>query len=129
MHKNNRKYLNDALAKHDLNLLQAMCLLIMCQREDINQQELTDLLFLTKSGITKAIRKLEVDGFIERSRSKQDGRQHVLNLTKKGRDILPTLIKINNEWEEKVGLNELDDSFLENLTKLAYKSIDLNSEE
>ncbi len=126
LHKNNRKYLNDALAEYDLNLLQAMCMFIMIDRKDISQQELTELLFLTKSGITKAIRKLETDGFIERSRSETDARQYVLNLTQKGMDTIPTLIKIYDEWEELIGLNELDDKFLEILTNLTYKAIDLN---
>jgi len=126
LHKNNRKYLNDSLAEYDLNLLQAMCMFIMIERKDISQQELTELLFLTKSGITKAIRKLEADGFIERSKSKNDARQYVLNLTQKGKDIIPTLIKIYEEWEEFIGLNELDDEFFETLTKLTYKAIDLN---
>ncbi|MBQ7928214.1 MAG: MarR family transcriptional regulator [Methanobrevibacter sp.] len=129
LHKNNRKYLNDALAEYDLNLLQAMCMFIMIDRKDINQQELADLLFLTKSGTTKAIRKLEVDGFIERSKSEKDARQYVLNLTQKGYDTIPTLIRIYEEWEELIGLNELDKEFFEILTKLTYKAIDLNKKE
>jgi len=100
----------------------------MFERDDITQQELTDLLFLTKSEITKAIRKLELDGYIKRSKSKTDARQYVLNLTKKGIDIIPTLIQINEKWEKMIGFKELDDEFLEILTKLAYRSIDLNSE-
>lgn len=128
LHKNNRKYLNDSLAEYDLNLLQAMCMFIMIERKNISQQELTELLFLTKSGITKAIRKLEVDGFIERSKSEKDARQYVLNLTKKGEETIPTLIKIYDKWEELIGLNELDDEFFETLTKLTYKAIDLNRE-
>lgn len=128
LHKNNRKYLNDSLAKYDLNLLQAMCMFIMIERKNISQQELTDLLFLTKSGITKAIRKLELDGYIERSKSEKDARQYVLNLTKKGEDTIPMLIKIYDEWEELIGFKELDDEFLEILTKMTYKAIDLNKE-
>lgn len=128
LHKNNRKYLNDAFGEYDLNLLQAMCMFIMIDRKDTSQQELTELLFLTKSGMTKAIRKLEVDGFIERSKSKKDARQYVLNLTQKGKDTIPILIKIYEDWEESIGLNELGDEFLENLTKITYKAIDLNKE-
>ena len=126
LHKNNRKYLNDALAEYDLNLLQAMCMFIMIDRKDISQQELTELLFLTKSGITKAIRKLETDGFIERSRSETDARQYVLNLTQKGMDTIPTLIKIYEEWEEQIVKHTLQDKFLDILTNLTYKAIDLN---
>ena len=129
LHKNNRKYLNDALSKHDLNLLQAMCILTLDEKSDLSQQDLTDILFLTKSGITKAVKKLEAMGYVERTKSKTDARQHVLNLTDKGREIIPTLRNINDEWESRMGLPELDDSFIKILHNLAYKSIDLNSKE
>ena len=56
LHKNNRKYLNDSLSQYDLNLLQAMCILTIDQKNDINQKELTEILYLTKSGIAKAIK-------------------------------------------------------------------------
>ena len=129
LHKNNRKYLNDALSKHDLNLLQAMCILTLDEKKDLSQQDLTYILFLTKSGITKAVKKLEDMGYVERTKSKTDARQHVLNLTDKGRKIIPTLHDINDEWESRMGLPELDDSFIKILHNLAYKSIDLNSKE
>ena len=129
LHKNNRKYLNDALAMHDLNLVQAMCILILDEKSDLSQQDLTDILFLTKSGIKKAVKKLEDMGYVERTESKTDARQHVLNLTDKGKKIIPTLHDINDEWESKMGLPELDDSFIKILHNLAYKSIDLNSKE
>ena len=41
-------------------------------------------------------------------------------------EMIPTLIEINNQWEEDVGLNDLDDEFLEKLKTLAYNSIELN---
>lgn len=129
LHKNNRKFLNDSLAEYDLNLLQAMCLLIIDEIENTNQQELTELLFLTKGGITKALKKLEADGYIIRKQSKIDARQYVLNLTEKGNDIIPVLERINKKWEGLIGLDELDDKFLETMKRLAYKSIELNSEQ
>lgn len=129
LQRNNRKYLNDMLAKHDLNLLQAMCLLILEESNEISQKDLAQFLYLTKSGITKSINKLESDGFIKKERSKKDSRKFVLNLTHKGEKILPVLKKINDDWEEKVGLNDLSDEFLDTLKKLAYNSIELNTEE
>ena len=128
LHKNNRKYLNDSLSQHDLNLLQAMCILTIDQKNDINQKELTEILYLTKSGIAKAIKKLQDDGFIVKERSEKDNRKFVLKLTQKGKDIIPTLNAINEEWEEKIGLTDLDDEFIATLKNLTYKSIDLNCE-
>ena len=126
LHKNNRKYLNDSLAEHDLNLLQAMCMLILLGKETCTQKELTEFLFLTKSGVTKAITELEKDGYISKEKSPSDSRQYVLRLTKKGMEMIPTLIEINNRWEEEVGLNDLDDEFFEKLKTLAYNAIELN---
>ena len=128
LHKNNRKYLNDSFAKYDLNLVQVMCMLTICDKNDITQKQLTEMLYLTKSGITKAINNLEENKFIIKERSKEDQRKFILKLTKKGYDVLPKAISIFNEWEDKIGLNEVDDSFLETLKKMTYKSIELNSE-
>lgn len=128
LHKNNRKYLNDALAEYDLNLLQAMCILTIHQKNDTTQKELTEILYLTKSGITKAINKLQNEGFVIKEKSSKDNRKYVLKLTEKGKEIIPHLIAINDEWEEKIGLTELDDEFIENLKDMTYKSIELNLE-
>lgn len=128
LHKNNRKYLNDALSDYNLNLLQAMCILTIDQKDDITQKELTEMLYLTKSGITKAINKLQEDEFIVKEKSKKDSRKFVLKLTEKGKAIIPTLNAINDEWEQKIGLTELDDEFVETLKDMTYRSIELNSE-
>lgn len=128
LHKNNRKYLNDALAEYDLNLLQAMCILTIHQKNDTTQKELTEILYLTKSGITKAINKLQNEGFVIKEKSSKDNRKYVLKLTEKGEEIIPHLIAVNDEWEEKIGLTELDDEFIENLKDMTYKSIELNLE-
>ena len=128
LHKNNRKYLNDALSDYNLNLLQAMCILTIDQKDDITQKELTEMLYLTTSGITKAINKLQEDEFIVKEKSKKDSRKFVLKLTEKGKAIIPTLNAINDEWEQKIGLTELDDEFVETLKDMTYRSIELNSE-
>ena len=105
------------------------CLLIIDKRDDVNQQELTKLLFLTKGGITKALRKLVNDGYIIKKQSEIDARKHILILTDKGNEIIPTLERINKTWEEMVGIDELDDEFLKTIKKLARNAVELNSKE
>lgn len=128
LHKNNRKYLNDALAEYGLNLLQAMCILTISRKNDITQKELTEILYLTKSGITKAINKLQDEGFVFKEKSEKDNRKYVLKLTEKGEEIIPILYAINDEWEKKIGLTELDDEFKETLKEITYRSTELNLE-
>ena len=129
LHKNNRKFLNDSLNRYDLNLLQAMCLLMINEKKNITQQDLTDHYFMTKSAITKAIRKLEIQKYIVRKTSQEDGRQYELHLTQKGEKIIPILNEINSKWETTLGLHELDEEFMKTLFSLAEKSINLNENE
>lgn len=125
-HKNHNKFLNDELSKYDLSLIQALCILMIHESEELNQKDLSDGLYITKGAITKAVKKLENDGWISREKSIKDKRHFLLKLTEKGEDFIPKIYEINNNWETKMGLNELDSEFMETFTKLTLKSIDLN---
>lgn len=85
LERNNRKFLNDKLAEYDLNMLQAICLLIIEKNNNITQNELAETLFLTKSGITKAINNLKNNNYVKKVRSSEDKRVFFLKLTKKGK--------------------------------------------
>ena len=125
-HKNHKTYLNNALAQYDLNLIQVLCMLRVYNEENLNQKDLSDSLYITKGAITKAIKKLESNGIIIRQQSKVDKRHNILKLSKTGKDLIPILEEINNEWEEKMGLDKLDDEFFKTFIDLAFKSAELN---
>ena len=125
-HKNHKTYLNNALAQYDLNLIQVLCMLRVYNEENLNQKDLSDSLYITKGAITKAIKKLESNGIIIRQQSKVDKRHNILKLSQKGKDLIPSLEEINNEWEEKMGLDKLDDDFFKTFIDLAFKSAELN---
>ena len=125
-HKNHKTYFNNALAEYDLNLIQVLCMLRIYNEENLNQKDLSDSLYITKGAITKAIKKLESNGIIIREQSPTDKRQNILKLSKKGKDLIPILEDINNEWEEKMGLDKLDDKFFKTFIDLAFKSAELN---
>lgn len=125
-HKNHKTYFNNALAQYDLNLIQVLCMLRVYNEENLNQKDLSDSLYITKGAITKAIKKLESNGIIIRQQSKVDKRHNILKLSQKGKDLIPILEEINNEWEEKMGLDKLDDEFFKTFIELAFKSAELN---
>ena len=83
---------------------------------------------MTKSGITKALNKLQKEGLVIKVKSVNDNRKFILKLTEKGEDIIPILNAINDEWERKIGLRDFDDEFIESLKAITYKSIELNLE-
>ncbi len=125
-HKNHKTYLNNALAQYDLNLIQVLCMLRVYNEENLNQKDLSDSLYITKGAITKAIKKLESNGIIIREQSSTDKRHNILRLSEKGKNLIPILEEINNEWEEKMGLDKLDDDFFKTFIDLAFKSAELN---
>ena len=125
-HKNHKTYLNNALAQYDLNLIQVLCMLRVYNEENLNQKDLSDSLYITKGAITKAIKKLESNGIIIREQSSTDKRHNILRLSEKGKNLIPILEEINNEWEEKMGLDTLDDDFFKTFIDLAFKSAELN---
>ena len=94
--------------------------------ENLNQKDLSDSLYITKGAITKAIKKLESNGIIIREQSSTDKRHNILRLSEKGKNLIPILEEINNEWEEKMGLDKLDDDFFKTFIDLAFKSAELN---
>ncbi|MDO5810453.1 MAG: MarR family transcriptional regulator [Methanobrevibacter sp.] len=125
-HKNHKKYLNDELAKYDLSLIQALCILMIYESGNLNQKDLSDGLYLTKGAITKAIKKLENDGWVSREKSDRDKRHYVLRLTPKAEKFIPTFYEINEGWESKMGLHELDANFMKTFNELTLKSIEVN---
>ena len=94
--------------------------------ENLNQKDLSDSLYITKGAITKAIKKLESNGIIIREQSSTDKRHNILRLSEKGKNLIPILEEINNEWEKKMGLDKLDDDFFKTFIDLAFKSAELN---
>lgn len=125
-HKNHKKYLNDELSKYDMSLIQALCIIMIHESEELNQKDLSDGLYLTKGAITKAIKKLESDGWILREKSIRDKRHFILKLTSKGNEFIPIINDINKKWELEMGLIELNPEFMQTFNKLTHKSIDLN---
>ena len=125
-HKNHKRYLNDELSKYGLNLIQALCILMIYEIDGLNQKDLSDGLYLSKGAITKAINKLENDGWVLREKSIEDKRYYVLKLTEKGENFIPVLNEINQKWESQMGLNDLNPEFMGTFKELTSKSIDLN---
>lgn len=53
-HKNHKIYLNNALLKHGISLIQVLCIVMIYTGDELNQKDLADGLYLSKGAITKA---------------------------------------------------------------------------
>ena len=126
--KNYKKFLNNRISQYDLSLIQGFCLLLINDCKKINQRDLANALFITKGAVTKAIKKLESDGWILREKDFEDKRNYSLKLSEKGEKIIPILQEMNAEWESKMGLDSLSPEFMSELSELTFKSIEINEE-
>ncbi|MBQ6512132.1 MarR family winged helix-turn-helix transcriptional regulator [Methanobrevibacter sp.] len=125
-HKNHKDFLNHELAKYNISLIQASCIIKIYGNKGISQKDLAKDLYLTKGAITKAITKLESNGYIAREKSPEDKRYFVLNLTEQGEKLIPIMGEINEKWENELGLSDIDSSFLETFKELTSRAIDIN---
>lgn len=103
----------DIRYKH-LNLQKGQFLFLMriCEHPNISQQELSNLISVEKSTTTRALQKLENDGYILRNRNKDDQRKFSVIATKKGLDLYPELARyelhLSKKLQTQVTKKELD---------------------
>lgn len=127
-HKNHKDYLNHELSKYNLSLVQAFCVIKIFENDELSQKDLAGGLYLTKGAITKAITKLESNGYLTREKLPEDKRYFVLRLTEKGEGLIPKMVDINAKWESELGFSDIDSSFLETFKELTLKAIKINEE-
>lgn len=129
LHKNQHKYLNDALAKHGLNIIQALFILRINKYEGLSQKDLAETFYLTKGSVAKSLKVLEEKNLVKREKLDGDKRKYSLKLTEEGEKMIPVIQKVNRDWEEKMRLYELNNDFMETLKDLTSKAINLNQDD
>ncbi len=93
---------NQYFKQFDLGYSQYSSLMIIGYREGISIGELSKIQVIDKSTAGKTIQRLEKKGYATRKQNPNDKREYKLFLTKNGREILPKL-------------NEVYDDFLKNI--------------
>ena len=98
------------------------------KRNNLSQDDLANIFGQSKGTIAKALRKLEDKGYVERTVDENNRRKYILKTTKEGEELAILLKKDLDEWEEKVGINQLDDETKNQLRKIARKSEEILKE-
>jgi DNA-binding MarR family transcriptional regulator len=88
------------LEDYNIGRGQHVILLTLYRHTGISQETLSDILKLDKGSIAKSVKKLEDEGFIDRSVDADDKRAYKLFLTQKGQDIIPVVKKAIGDWED-----------------------------
>ncbi len=121
--------LNNSLKELDINDSQLYILFEIDRDSHINQEQIASRCNTNKGSIARSIKKLEDNGFIERTIDKHNRRQNIISLTKKGNETLSKSIKTLNNLENHLFDDEIDKKMLQNMLKtIAIKIIALNKQ-
>ena len=92
-------------------------LIVLSKHDELLQRELQDILGVQSGTLSEMIIGMEKDGLVEKSRSRDDGRQLVLKLTSKGKAQTARCKREYNEQIEKM-MSCFSDEQLANLHEL-----------
>ncbi|MCQ2413078.1 MAG: MarR family transcriptional regulator [Sphaerochaetaceae bacterium] len=78
----------------DLTYTQYIALMVLWEKGSVNVKELGERLYLDSGTLTPLLKNLEKKGYVTRSRSKEDERVLVVQLTQKGMDLREKAVEI-----------------------------------
>lgn len=90
-------------------------MMMLDRHETMSQNEITRHLVIDKATTTRAIQKLLKLGYVNKVQDPDDQRAYRISLTEKGKEQVPLLRKVLQEWTDILSKN-----FLENDKKTAF---------
>lgn len=89
--------------RHDevLSLTERSTLSIVCQNSKMLPSELAAKEKVTSQSMSQIIRKLELNGYIEKTPSTEDKRKVIITITSKGKEFIELKKNKSHEWLEK----------------------------
>ena len=102
----------------DLTYTQYIVMMVLWEQKQINVKHLGEMLFLDSGTLTPLLKKLEVKGYITRTRNEQDERSVIISVTQKGIDLRKKAKDIPEEIGKCVNLTQEE---AVTLYKILYK--------
>ncbi len=127
LYRYRQSYINRKLESYDIGSGQYIILLTLYKTGTQRQENLSDFLKIDKGCIAKSIKKLEEEGYVERTVDAEDKRAYKVLLTQKALDFMPVILDIVKSWEDIMTsvLAEDEIKILDNLLqKMAQKVFD-----
>ncbi|WP_077612473.1 MarR family winged helix-turn-helix transcriptional regulator [Clostridium sp. Marseille-P2415] len=108
LNRQTQSYITAAFSSLDINFSECIIFMNLFDKEGINQEELSSMLFIDKAATARTIKSLERKGFITREVPKDDRRAKKLFLTDKGRNYKSYFYSLLEKWENCTteGLNK-----------------------
>lgn len=127
LHRMSMSHVTQGLKEYNIGSGQIMFLLELYYCDGVRQEELSNLLHIDRANTTRAIAKLEKEGYVVRQPDPEDGRAYRIFLTEKALQIKPELFSLLRSWDEKL-LSALDshekELFVQLLKKMGHVASD-----
>lgn len=117
---------NIEFKEYDLTKGQYLYLVRICENPGIIQEKVAEMIKVDRTTAARAIKKLEINGFIEKKEDKENKKIKKLFPTEKGKKVYP-FIKRENDHSNSValeGFSESEAEILVDLLERARKNIE-----
>lgn len=117
---------NIEFKEYDLTRGQYLYLIRICENPGIIQEKLADMIKVDRTTASRAIKKLEANGFIEKQADAANRKIKRIYPTEKGKAVSPSISR-ENEHSEQValqGLSEKETALLSGLLQRVRKNVE-----
>ncbi|MGF9966153.1 MarR family winged helix-turn-helix transcriptional regulator [Bacillus rhizoplanae] len=111
---------NIEFKEYDLTKGQYLYLVRICENPGIIQEKLSEMIKIDRTTAARAIKKLEINGFIEKKEDKHNKKIKKLFPTEKGKNVYP-FIKRENDYSNIVALEGFSEREVENIFNLLQR--------
>ncbi|MGQ3478141.1 MarR family winged helix-turn-helix transcriptional regulator [Paenibacillus sp. TY11] len=111
---------NIEFKEYDLTKGQYLYLVRICENPGIIQEKLAEMIKVDRTTAARAIKKLEINGFVEKREDKQNKKIKKLFPTEKGSNVYP-FIKRENDYSNIVALEGFSEREVETIFNLIQR--------
>jgi DNA-binding MarR family transcriptional regulator len=98
LYRQEQRHMNQVVQQYGLGPSSYNFLLCLAANEGASQKQLCERMLVDEAIATRAMKKLEEQGFITRQKDRNDLRCYALHLTEQGRAIIPILQASLQDW-------------------------------
>lgn len=99
----------------DLTYTQYIVMMVLWEKEDINEKQLGEMVHLKSNTLTPLLKKLKDKGYITIRKNSGDERNLVISLTKKGSDLKDKAISVPETLAKTMNLSREEAEYLYNI--------------
>lgn len=105
----------------DLTYTQYITMMVLWEKENINEKELGESLFLKSNTLAPLLKKLQKKGYININKAEDDARNIVISLTNEGRNLKDKAVNVPTSLATCVHLSNEE---AETLYRILYKYLE-----